>query len=107
MALVVDNTTKVVTACGGPAGAAGASWKRFTFTPINPYATGGDPCDLAAAFPKGQILALSLPPLSANGACIPVFDATNKKMKLYTAPGTESGAVDRTAAVVVGSVLGY
>lgn len=107
MALVIDKTTKVLAACGGPSGAAGATWKKFTFTPANPYASGGDPCDIAAAFPKGQILALHLSPISENGVCIPLFDAANKKMKLYTASATESSAVDRTAAVVVGYALGY
>lgn len=108
MALVIDKTTKFAEACAGYKNqTAGAVWKKFTFTPANPYVSGGDACDLAAQFPKGQLLAVVVPPLSANGACIPVFDAANKKMKLYTAPGTESTAVDRTAAVVAGMALGY
>lgn len=74
------------------------NWRHGTITFDTAYPTGGNAVT-AATFGFGSQLIDLL--VFANGAEQPVFDKTNKKVKLFTADGTEATNASNQSAVVV------
>lgn len=59
--------------------------RNFDFTGVTSYATGGVSCDLTVGFPKALLAAFFE---DKNGYGFQ-YDATNKKIKVYSTGGTE------------------
>jgi hypothetical protein len=68
---------------------------RGTIGGSNSYATGGDVVDLSSYFPAGKFRVF-LCSISNTGNRIGVYDATNKKLLIYTALTTQSGNTDQS-----------
>ncbi len=64
---------------------------RGTVAGSDSYATGGDTLDLSNYFPQNSCRVI-LNPVSNTGNRLGVWDATNKKLLIYTALNTQASA---------------
>lgn len=87
-----------------PIANAGGTWFLFgTLTFSGSYATGGDALDLGRYLPQLSTLRQAVPLSTVRGNTLE-FDATNKKLKAYSAANTELAAAAYNAALTASPV---